>query len=100
MDALVCQTHRDLDIIICDDGSTDGTRALCLHHVRIDNSIQYHRSETNRGSPVTFAWSLALASAEFFMWAAHEDYWFPEYVEICLKGFEKNLGVIPSGTIV
>lgn len=99
LDALISQTHRELEIIICDDGSSDGTRDICVNYVRLDSRIQYHRSEINRGIPTTFAWALSLSSAEFFMWASHDDYWFPEYIATCLVPLQKNSEIVLSATI-
>ena len=100
LDALVSQTHRDIEIIICDDGSTDGTEDLCVSYTALDRRIQYHRSDINRGIPITFAWALSLSRADFFMWASHDDYWFPDYIETCLAQLEKNADVVLSSTII
>jgi glycosyltransferase involved in cell wall biosynthesis len=96
LDSLVSQTHSDIEIIICDDGSTDGTQDVCVNYASLDRRIQYHRSDINRGIPITFAWALSLSRAEFFMWASHDDYWFPKYIETCLGPLEKNSDVVLS----
>ena len=100
LDALVSQTYTNIEIIICDDGSTDGTQDVCVSYASLDRRIQYHRSEINRGIPVTFAWVLSLSCAEFFMWASHDDYWLPHYIETCLAPLEQNADVVLSSTII
>jgi len=98
LDSLKRQTHTNLEIIICDDGSTDNTQAICSDYTKLDARIQYHRSSVNRGIPTNFAWALALATADYFMWAADDDEWDPHYIEVCLAPLTSDPNLILSGS--
>ena len=54
-------------MVISDNGSTDGTEAICRQYVARDPRFQYHRSETNRG----VSWNFRRAAAAFFRRVFH-----------------------------
>lgn len=60
LDPLIFQSYREMEIIICDDDSTNDTRDICANYVRLDSRIKYHRSGINRGVPVTFAMCIVI----------------------------------------
>ncbi len=84
LDSLLAQDHTELEIIVSDNASTDGTEAICRSYAERDARIRYHRSDTNRGAVWNFNHVLELARGEYFMWAAHDDLRVPEYVSRCL----------------
>jgi glycosyltransferase involved in cell wall biosynthesis len=45
------QTFEDFELIICDDGSTDGTSEICRAFAEKDPRITYIRQERNLGMP-------------------------------------------------
>ena len=44
IDSALAQTHRNLEIMVADDGSTDNTRDLIEQTARADNQQQRHQS--------------------------------------------------------
>ena len=78
------QTYEHFELIISDNGSTDGTRAICEAHAREDARVRYHRSDVNRGSSWNFNRLVDLAAGELFKWAGHDDILRPTYLEHCV----------------
>lgn len=49
LDSLLAQTFADFELIISDNASTDGTKAICLEYAGKDSRIRYVRQTANRG---------------------------------------------------
>src|SRR5690242_5362454 len=78
LDSLLAQDYAAIEVIISDNASTDGTRALCEAYTRRDPRVRYTRNDTNIGPNANFLRVLELASCDHFMWAAHDDVWSPD----------------------
>jgi glycosyltransferase involved in cell wall biosynthesis len=82
LNSLLAQTHSNLDIIISDNCSSDRTGDICLDYAARDSRIRYTRQDQNNGATANFNYVLQQASGEYFMWAAHDDRWSTNYVEL------------------
>lgn len=51
LDSILAQTYRDLEILIIDDGSTDGSGAICDKYVEYDSRVKVFHFN-NRGLAV------------------------------------------------
>src|SRR5579871_3942080 len=89
IDSLLAQTYRDFELIISDNGSTDGTEAICRAYAAADPRIRYYREEQNRGCAWNWNRVFALARGEIFKWAAHDDVCAPRLVERCLEALDR-----------
>jgi glycosyltransferase involved in cell wall biosynthesis len=96
IDALLAQTHRAFELIISDNASTDGTSEICREYAARDTRIRYSRNETNIGGVPNFERVLYLARHDYFMWAAHDDLWKPEFLEANLRPLLADRKVICS----
>jgi len=94
--ALTRQTHRNLRILISDNESQDGTSAICERWVAGDERIQYVRQPRNIGPILNFHYLLSQAKTSYFMWAAHDDDWSPEYIAANLAVLEARPEVVCS----
>ena len=82
LDSLLNQTYENLEINISDNFSTDGTELICQEYAAKDSRVRYVRQIRNIGATANFNYVLQQASGKFFMWAAHDDRWSPNYVEL------------------
>lgn len=87
--SLLSQTYKDIEIILVDDGSTDGTYALCESYAEQDNRIRLIQQENNGVSAARNA-GLNSASGEFIMFADGDDIVSPKYVEQLLSLLEPS----------
>jgi glycosyltransferase involved in cell wall biosynthesis len=79
------QEHENLEIVICDNASSDGTADICREYALRDRRIRYFRNDGNLGGVGNFNRVLELATGEFFMWLGGHDILHPQYVSQCLK---------------
>lgn len=90
LSTLTSQTHTNLEIIISDNASTDETQEIALRFAAVDDRVTYIRQPHVITAIENFKTVLFASSSEYFLWAAHDDRRSENYVEILLKGFERN----------
>jgi glycosyltransferase involved in cell wall biosynthesis len=85
LDSLLAQTFTDFEFMISDNASTDGTESICREYAAKDSRIHYIRQDKNRGSTNNCRFLLDQAKGKYFMWAACDDYWSPNFISECLS---------------
>lgn len=89
------QSVKDIEIIVVDDGSTDGTRELCEWHTKQDERVKYAAFHDNRGRSAARNFGNALAKAPFIFVLDADDMALKNRVRDSLLLFQmKNPDVI------
>ncbi len=83
--SLVSQSHRDLEIIISDNASSDETQRICEEFAAADPRIRYIRQPTNQGGAYNHTYVANLATGDYFRWFAADDVLAPTCIEECVK---------------
>jgi len=100
LDALLAQTFTDFELNISDNASTDMTESICRAYAEKDSRIKYVRQTENIGPVANFQYVLDVATGEYFMWAAADDVWDANWIEVLLPIAANNqclaCGVIQS----
>ena len=78
------QTYRDLEIILINDGSTDGTEEHCLRWARKDKRIQYISKE-NEGLGANRNRGLSVAHGAYILFVDTDDWLEPQCIEKMLR---------------
>lgn len=76
----VNQTHRSIEIIVVDDGSVDGTRAIAERHALADRRIQVISTE-NRGVATARNLGISKSTGEYLAFLDADDLWHPTKIE-------------------
>lgn len=67
--------------IICDDHSTDSTKAIVLQYQAIDERIEWHVNTTGKTGPnANFSYGLSLSNAPLVMLSDQDDVWHEEKI--------------------
>ena len=90
LDSILQQTRGDFELIIADNGSTDGTQAICRDRAARDPRIRYVRNDENLGAAANYNLVLDLARAPLFKWHAHDDQLAPDCLERSVAALERN----------
>jgi glycosyltransferase involved in cell wall biosynthesis len=100
LNSLLSQSQGDFQLIISDNASTDGTEAICRSYAKADSRIAYYRQPTNEGASTNFQFVLDAADTPFFMWAAGDDLWAPNYIETCIARLQSDSGLALVASLV
>lgn len=88
IDSVLAQTFDGFEMIIVDDGSTDGTRQLVERYVD-DPRIRYFYQE-NQGQSVARNRGIVESKGEFICFLDSDNAWFPEKLTQSLAAFEAD----------
>jgi glycosyltransferase involved in cell wall biosynthesis len=81
IDSILDQTFRDFELILIDDGSTDGSEKVCREYERRDNRVRFYRFEENSGIPARrYNEGMRLAKADYLMFMFDDDEWLPNAI--------------------
>lgn len=73
LDSIVNQTYRNIEIILVDDGSTDGSGKICEEYAERDKRIKVF-SQSNRGVSVARNVGLKKAKGKYIAFVDSDDY--------------------------
>jgi glycosyltransferase involved in cell wall biosynthesis len=90
LDSLLAQDYPNFELIISDNGSDDGTEAMCRAYAERDHRIQYHRAAANRGAAWNYNQVFRLGRGEYFLYAADDDMRDRTYVSRCVEAFRAH----------
>lgn len=109
VDSALNQTITDLQVCICDDGSTDNTLSL-VKHLYGDNPRVKIISRQNGGIAAASNTALSIVDGYYIGQLDSDDYLEPDAVELCLREFLRdkslacvyttNRNVNPDGSLI
>lgn len=93
LNSLVCQTHKNLEIIVVDDGSNDGSEKICDEFAKKHKNITvFHKKNGGLSSARNFG--LAHVTGDYIGFVDSDDYVEPNIFEKMLKtAINSNLDI-------
>ncbi len=88
IESVLAQTYEDFELIVVDDGSTDGTgEALKRYEKRL-----FYLSQANQGASAARNSGLARAQGEFIAFLDSDDLWLPEKLAVQIAFMDQHPG--------
>lgn len=81
IDSVRAQTVPDWELLIVDDGSTDGTGAVIARYAQLDSRIRCFTMAQNRGAAFCRAFAVERAAGAWVAFLDSDDLWLPDKLE-------------------
>jgi glycosyltransferase involved in cell wall biosynthesis len=94
IEAHLCQTYGDFELIITDNASTDHSEEICRAYAARDSRIRYHRNPQNLGATGNYRRCFELSTAEYFRWTPSDDLVSPNLLERAVGVLEADPSVL------
>ena len=75
LDSVIAQCMTDIEVIIVDDCSTDGSTAIIDHYVQQDSRLRCIKHSANKGLPNTRNTGVSAATGQYIIHLDSDDYW-------------------------
>ena len=98
--SLIGQTYPNLEIIVVDDCSTDGTKELLISYASQHDSVKLYFNEHNLGYNKNFEKAISFAKGEYFSICDQDDIWFPEKIQRLMTVIGDNWAVFSNSEFV
>lgn len=91
VESVLNQTFQNFELIVIDDGSTDGTYEILKEYPQL--RLMSHPKRENRGQSASINLGLASAHGRYIAILDSDDFWAPEKLELQVKFMENHVDV-------
>ncbi|HDY67933.1 MAG TPA: glycosyltransferase [Candidatus Scalindua sp.] len=88
IDSCLNQTYKNIELIIVNDGSTDGTPEIIRSYE--DGRIKYLTHEKNKGLPHALNTGFTKATGEYLAWTSDDNFYAEEAIEVMVRALHTN----------
>lgn len=98
LDSILAQTLRSWELIVVDDGSTDGTQEILKRYAQADSRIRVYLNNDTQGPYVRRNFAIGQAMSPFISIQDADDIMAPQKLEILLREItaDSSLGIVGS----
>jgi glycosyltransferase involved in cell wall biosynthesis len=89
LQSIADQTHKDWELVVVNDGSTDSTESIIFEFRDKGYPVVYHCQE-NRGIAASRSRAIELSQGEYIAFIDHDDIWLPALLERQLAAFDEE----------
>lgn len=94
IESILAQTFTDFELVISNNASTDNSAEIIREYALKDSRIRSIQQPENIGLIRNFNFLRRLAISEFFMWAACDDRFSPDFVKTIIEEMNREPSVI------
>lgn len=94
LERLLAQDYRNIEIILADDGSSDGSREICREYAQRDARIRLFENKHNLGALQNHKFVFDVSAGDYFAWGSGHDYFHPAFVSRLLENLQANPSVV------
>ena len=98
--SVLAQTLGDLELILCDNASTDRTAEICRDYEGRDARVRYFRNPRNLGAAANYNLAFSHARGRYFKWLAHDDRMLPSFLAKTRRILEERADAVLCNTVV
>ena len=95
LDSIQNQTYTDFEVLLVNDGSTDGSQAICEHYCQTDKRFRL-MNQTNQGQSVARNNGVTASTGEFIAFVDSDDIILSNYLEILMQHMGEEVDIVES----
>ena len=99
LDSILNQSYRNIEIIIVDDCSHDGTKDI-IEEYSYEEKIKFISNNENIGCNLNFMRALEYCRGEYICFADQDDIWESNKVELMIKNIDENDLIYTNGILI
>lgn len=80
LDSILNQDYKNLELIIVDDGSTDGSGEILQSYAERYDQVKVYFNTANLGYVKNFEKAISLSNGKYIALSDHDDIWYPEKI--------------------
>lgn len=100
LNSILNQSHKNIEIIICDDVSKDSTIDIINNYIKKYSFIKLFKNEKNLGYVKNFEKAINLCDSQYITLCDQDDIWEVNKLEIQLKEIKKQEKLYPRSPIL
>lgn len=98
IDSVLSQSHRNLELILVDDGSTDTSGTMCDEYANRDSRVRViHKANAGLGAARNTG--TAAARGEYLVFIDSDDYLFPGAYEAMIRALHRSGADVATGNV-
>ncbi|MBJ6120763.1 glycosyltransferase family 2 protein [Sphingomonas mollis] len=91
LDSFAAQERSPDEVVICDDGSTDGTETVVnVFRATVNFPVHFHRNPVNLGFARNFEKAASLTTGDLVFFSDQDDVWQPGKVAAMVEAFVRD----------
>ncbi len=90
IESILSQDFGDLELVVCDNASDDGTTQMLEEYARADHRLRLNVNQVNIGSHENMRRVLDHSRGTFFRWISHDDWLEPGCLSSCVGALESR----------
>jgi glycosyltransferase involved in cell wall biosynthesis len=99
IDSVLAQTYANVELVIVDDGSTDGTPALLADYQRRFTNVRYYRNETSNGVAAARNEAIKACHGEYIAGLDDDDEFCVDRISSLMAAYDDNYAFVCSAII-
>lgn len=94
IDSMLAQSHKNLELIVSDNASTDASAAIAQEYANRDPRVRCFRQPRNIGAARNYNFVAASARGKYLKWASANDYCDTAMLAACIEVLESDPRVV------
>ena len=96
IDSVLAQSYKNIEIIVCDDGSADDTSKLMQDYLAKTSHIRYIKFDTPKGANAARNAAIRAASGDLVTGLDDDDEMLPNRIETLVKAYDEKYAFVSS----